>query len=81
MVADGLDVRVQKALDTVRVIGNEAVHPGQLDLRDDRATAEMLFKLFNLIVDKTISEPKHISEIYAALPGEKLKAIEHRDKK
>ncbi len=45
LVADGLDPRVQKALDAVRVIGNNAVHPGQIDLRDDRATAETLFKL------------------------------------
>jgi hypothetical protein len=29
LVAKGLDVRVQKALDTVRVIGNESAHPGR----------------------------------------------------
>ena len=45
LVAKGLDPRVQQALDTVRVIGNEAVHPGVMDLRDDRATAERLFGL------------------------------------
>jgi hypothetical protein len=58
LVRNGLDSRVQQALDIVRVIGNEAVHPGHIDLRDDRATAETLFKLFNLIVEKMISEPK-----------------------
>ena len=80
LVADGLDVRVQKALDVLRVIGNEAVHPGQIDLKDDRETAEALFKLFNVIVDKLISEPKQIDEIYGSLPPEKLKGIEDRDK-
>lgn len=79
LVAGGLDPRVQKALDAVRVIGNEAVHPGQIDLRDDRTIAVSLFKLLNLIVDKTISEPKHVDEIYAMLPEEKLKQIEKRD--
>ena len=79
LVANGLDVRIQKALDAVRVIGNNAVHPGQIDLRDDRTTAETLFRLLNLIAEKMISEPKHIDELYATLPEEKLKAIEKRD--
>jgi len=34
LVAKGLNPLVQKALDVVRVIGNEAVHPGTIDLRD-----------------------------------------------
>lgn len=81
LVKGGLDPRVQQALDAVRVIGNSAVHPGQIDLRDDRATAETLFKLLNLIVDKTISEPKHVAEVYASLPAGAIKAIEKRDGK
>ncbi|SFH21122.1 DUF4145 domain-containing protein [Sulfitobacter dubius] len=79
LVAGGLDPRVQKALDAVRVIGNNAVHPGQIDLRDDRATAESLFRLMNLIADKMISEPKHVDEVYAALPEGARAAIEKRD--
>lgn len=81
LVKGGLDPRVQQALDAVRVIGNSAVHPGQIDLRDDRATAETLFRLLNLIVDKTISEPKHVAEVYASLPEGAVKAIEKRDGK
>jgi len=79
LVKAGLDPRVQQALDVVRVIGNYAVHPGQVDLRDDRATAETLFKLLNLIVEKTISEPKHVAEVYASLPEAQTRAIEKRD--
>ena len=79
LVAKGLDPDVQKALDIVRVIGNEAVHPGQIDLRDDRATAAVLFSLLNLIVDKMISRPKHLNEIYSKLPKEKLEGIKNRD--
>lgn len=81
LVAGGLDPRVQKALDAVRVIGNSAVHPGQIDLRDDRATAETLFRLLNLIAEKMISEPKHVEEVYDSLPEEARKAIEERDGK
>lgn len=79
LVAGGLDPRVQKALDAVRVIGNHAVHPGQIDLRDDRATAESLFRLLNLIVEKTISEPKHVDEVYDLLPDSAKEAIKKRD--
>ncbi len=79
LVAGGLDPRVQKALDAVRVIGNNAVHPGQIDLRDDRVIAESLFRLLNLVAEKMISEPKHVDEVYAALPEDALKAIGIRD--
>lgn len=81
LVMGGLDLRVQQALDTVRVIGNYAVHPGQIDLKDDRPTAEALFKLVNLIVEKTISEPKHVKEMYDSLPAGNLLSIEQRDAK
>lgn len=79
LVQKGLDVRVQKSLDVVRVIGNNAVHPGQIDLRDDRATAEKLFNLVNLIVEIMISQPKHIEAMYATLPEGARAAIEKRD--
>jgi len=79
LVSVGLDPRVQKALDAVRVIGNNAVHPGKIDLRDDRATAESLFRLLNLVTEKMISEAKHVEAIYAGLPESARKAIERRD--
>ncbi len=79
LVRKGLDPRVQKALDVVRVIGNNAVHPGQIDLRDDRATAEKLFGLVNLIADIMISQPKHIDSMFDGLPEGARKAIAKRD--
>lgn len=81
LVAKGLDVRVQQALDTVRVIGNEAVHPGEMDLRDDPETAGVLFALVNAIADQMISQPKLRDELYAKLPKAKLDGIAARDAK
>jgi len=80
LVEKGLDIRVQQALDVVRVIGNQAVHPGQIDLRDDRATAEKLFGLVNLIADIMVTQPKHIAAMFDGLPEGARKAIEHRDR-
>lgn len=81
LVANGLDVRIQKALDAVRVVGNNAVHPGQMDLRDNRDMAENLFRLINLVAEKTISEPKQVDEFYDQLPDTLRKAIAARDGK
>lgn len=81
LVRKGLNVRVQQALDAVRVIGNEAVHPGQMDLKDDPDTAETLFKLVNVIAEKMISEQKHVDAAYGSLPQSKRDAIERRDKR
>ncbi|WP_324695493.1 DUF4145 domain-containing protein [Novosphingobium sp. RL4] len=71
---------LQQALDSVRVIGNEAVHPGELNLKDDAVTVHSLFKLINFIIEKAITEPKAIDAIYQSLPAGKLAGIAARDK-
>ncbi len=81
LVKKGLPDRIKKSLDIVRVIGNEAVHPGQIDLKDEIETVERLFELVNLIVEDRITQPKHIDQLYEKLPENKRKAIEERDKK
>lgn len=81
LVKNGLPPKVQEALDSVRVIGNEAVHPGTLNIKDDREIALKLFKLVNFIAQKTITEPKEIDEIYSSLPKDKIDGIKKRDGK
>lgn len=80
LVKNGLPVEIQQALDSVRVIGNEAVHPGQLDLKDNVETALTLFELLNLVIDRMIAQPKKIQEIYERLPESKKQGIENRDR-
>ena len=79
LVKKGLPIKVQESLDTLRVIGNEAVHPGEIDLRDDMRVATSLFKLVNFIAEKLITEPKDIDEIYNKLPASKKEHIASRD--
>jgi len=81
LVEKGLPVEVQQALDSLRVIGNEAVHPGELDLRDDTETATKLFDLLNFVVKDRIAEPKERRRIFGLIPESKRAAIARRDEK
>lgn len=80
LVKKGLSPMIQQSLDIVRVIGNNAVHPGQIDLTDDHATATSLFNLLNVIADAMITQPKNIHLLYNSLPQDKLEQIARRDK-
>lgn len=81
LVAKGLPPLIQKSLDLCRVIGNNAVHPGEIDLNDTPEVAENLFRMVNFIVENRISTPKEIEKLYNQLPQGSLDAIEKRDKK
>ncbi|MHB1184692.1 MAG: DUF4145 domain-containing protein [Desulfobulbia bacterium] len=80
LVKKGLNPTIQKSLDLVRVIGNEAVHPGTIDLNDQPETAIILFNLVNIITEAMITQPKMIEALYESLPEEKRDQIEKRDK-
>ncbi len=81
LVGKGLDPLVQQSLDIVRVVGNDAVHPGTVDLRDDQDSALRLFDLLNAIAQQMISHPKTVRAMYEKLPEGKRKAIEDRNDK
>ena len=61
LVKKGLNPTIQKALDSLRITGNNAVHPGELDLSDDVERVIKLFKLINFVAEKMISEQNEIS--------------------
>jgi hypothetical protein len=79
LVQRGLPDVVQQSLDVVRVTGNEAVHPGQIDT-DDPAVVGSLFELVNVIVEYMIAMPKKVSGLYSTLPQHAREAIDRRDK-
>ncbi len=82
LVSKGLDEHVRQALDIVRVVGNNAVHPGQIDLGDDRDTALKLFELVNEIAEDRITRPARTRKLYEkVVPESARKAIEKRDGK
>ena len=81
LVAKGLPVTVQRSLDYCRVVGNNAVHPGEIDLNDSPEIAQHLFSMINFIVEDRISRPNEIEKLYLTLPEGARQAIEKRDQK
>jgi hypothetical protein len=81
LVRVGLSVEIQQSLDVVRVVGNNQVHPGTLDVRDDPETATSLFELVNVIVEDRIARPNKIKALYQKLPESARKQIEERNAK
>ena len=80
LVKAWLNPTIQKALDTVRVIWNESVHPGEIDMKDNKEIAIKLFGLINLIANALITQPKEVEELYYwVIPESKLEGIENRD--
>ena len=79
LVKKGLPEIVQHSLDIVRVTGNDAVHPGQIDT-DSQETVGQLFELVNVIIEYMIALPNKVSGIYKGLPSDKVRGIESRDK-
>ncbi|MFS7199247.1 DUF4145 domain-containing protein [Carnobacterium divergens] len=79
LVEQGLSKKVQQALDALRVVGNNAVHPGKIENLDNEDSAKSILGLINFIVEELITKPKEIEELYANLPKTALAAIEKRD--
>lgn len=80
LVNKGLDPRIQQALDTLRVVGNHAVHPGVIDV-DDVTKVQPLFSMINIIADALISQPNRIQATYNSLLSDRDRnAISKRDK-
>lgn len=80
LVKKGLPKTMQQALDSVRVVGNNAVHPGTIDLNDKIEIAYALFGFINIICEVLISQPKKIQEYYENnIPEGIRKGIEKRD--
>nr|WP_314765672.1 DUF4145 domain-containing protein [uncultured Neisseria sp.] len=76
-----LSGQVIKVADTLRIIGNNAVHPGQIVDEDFDKVAAKMFDLINAIVEETITKPKMWNNLYEQMPENARNAAEAQDKK
>lgn len=82
LVNEGMSKELQKQLDVLRVIGNESVHPGELDMKDDIETAIALFHLLNSFVQlKITSKITTENLLNNKVPNSKREHIRLRQKK
>jgi len=79
LVKKGLNPTIQKSLDALRITGNNAVHPGELNLIEDTERVIKLFGLINFIAEKMITEPNEINSFYEGLPDGAKDAVGKRD--
>ena len=79
LVGKGLNKSVEQALDSLRFIGNEAVHPGMIRIQDDKEISIALFRILNFIVQQLITEIREIQSIHDLIPEGKKQGIEARN--
>ena len=81
MVARGMPATVQRAFDRLRVIGNDDVHPGRLDIGDDIDTARRLFGLVEVVVVQTITQPRKIADLNGTSSMASVSVMASRDRR
>ena len=75
----GLNPSIKTALHSVRVIGSQAVFPGQIYYEDDGDTASSLLGLANMIADAMITQPRKVDELLGAVPEGKQEDTARQD--
>ena len=83
-VKEGLPEYVQQALDIVRVVGNESVHPGEINVNEEPEVVYALFGLTNVIAEHWFGMPttqSSVEQAYRRIPKSKLDGITARDQK
>ncbi len=79
LVSKGLDPKIQQSLDIIRVTGNNAVHPGEIDINENKDHVIELFAIMNIIANSLITTPKNIENTYKNLiPAKDQEAIGKR---
>ena len=70
-----------KLMDTLRLFGNDSVHPGEIREEDIGANIESMFLILNKIVEGAISDQKMFNELYEMTSETKRTAAEEQDQR
>jgi hypothetical protein len=79
LVQRGLEPGAQQPMDVLRVVGNNAVHPGEIVLDEDPRLIPALFDLANLVIEQMIARPARVQQLFAEWPESAREQIERRD--
>jgi len=79
LVKKGLNPQIQRSLDILRITGNNAVHPGEINVEEKPELVLKLFELINFIAEKMLTEPKEIEGFYEELPNNAKRQVKKRD--
>lgn len=76
-------LQVQKAMDVLRVIGNDALHPGIINIEkeDSKPISLALFKMLNYIIVETKESEEMVDGMYSVLPESLREKINERSVK
>lgn len=77
----GVRQEVIDMLDVGRDIGNDMVHPGQIDPTNTRQEALILFDMLNLIADRLLTEEKKIRSAQSRITDDQRERNESRNSK
>ncbi len=77
-----LDERVIRSFHVLRVTANEGAHDGLMNLTgaEGAKAVDDLFFAINYIIEKTITEPKKLDQMFGDLPEDKREGVKNRDK-
>lgn len=79
LVKKDIPLYVQQGLDSIRIYGNEGIHPGEINLNEEQETVLFLFELINIMIEELITRRKKINSFYSKLPKGKTEAVTIRD--
>lgn len=71
----GLPTEILEMLDALRLAGNNAVHPGEIDLHENEHTALLMFEILNGIVYHKLTLKKRVRGLLERLPKKSISSV------
>lgn len=79
LIKSGEDPMNVLCMDICRILGNECVHPGIIDLNEEGDIAILFFEFINMTATRLFTAKRQVQEVYQKLPEGARKALEVRN--
>lgn len=81
LIKSGEDPMNVLCMDICRILGNECVHPGIINLNEEGDIATLFFEFINMTTTRLFTAKRQVQEVYQKLPEGARKALEARNAK